>query len=218
MIGDRVIPGPHHTRAAEQIVGLLEAPPEGERPVLTIAGESGSGKSEIASEIARLLSKRDYSVFIFAQDDYFLYPPKTNDGMRRKDIDHVGTTEVDLPLLDAHIAHFRRSDGALEKPLVIFDDDVISKETIEPMQYDIGIAEGTYTSMLESASIRVFIDRTFADTRDDRIARKRDKIDAFSEEVLDIEHRIISEHRALADIIVNKDFSITQTELGKDRM
>jgi len=217
MIGDRVIPGPHHTRAAEQIVKLLEAPSHGERPVLTIAGESGSGKSEIASELARLLSDRDYSVFIFAQDDYFLYPPRTNDGMRRKNIDHVGTTEVNLALLDSHLEHFKNSDEPLEKPLVVFDDDLITRETIQPAQYNIGIAEGTYTSTLEKATTRVFIDRSFQDTHEDRLARKRDKIDAFSEQVLEIEHKIISEHRVLADIIVNKDFSITQTDLGKDR-
>jgi len=216
MIGDSVIPRPHHTRAAEAIVRLLDDPPTDARVAITVAGESGSGKSEIAVELLRLYEERGHSLYIFAQDDYFFYPPKTNDGMRRKDISHVGTGEVNLELLDRHLGHFKKlKTNSLKKPLVVFEEDRITEETIDPERFDIAVAEGTYTSLLDNADYRVFIDRTHEDTLDDRIARKRDPIDEFSVEVLQIEHEIISKHRSLADIIVMSDFSVEQTRKGK---
>ena len=181
MIGDRVVPKPYHTRAAEQIVQLLGDTLPVDRAVLTVAGESGSGKSEIAVELQRLYKERGHSMFIFGQDDYFIYPPKTNDSMRRKDIGHVGTGEVKLKLLDEHITAFKQSSSALVKPLVNYDEDS-------------------------------------EDTRADRIARKRDQIDDFSDKVLTIEHEIISKHRSLADVVVNNDYSATLTEKGKGRI
>jgi uridine kinase len=218
MIGDRVIPKPYHTRAAEQIVELLGGLPPVDRVVLTIAGESGSGKSEIAVELQRLYKQYGRAMYIFGQDDYFLYPPKTNDSMRRKDIDHVGTGEVRLKLLDEHIAAFKQKSAELRKPLVNYDEDAIGQETIDATEFDMAVAEGTYTSLLENADFRIFIDRSYEDTRADRIARKRDEIDDFSDEVLKIEHGIISKHRSLADIVVNSDYSATLAERGKGRI
>ena len=218
MIGDRVVPKPYHTRAAEQIVQLLGDSFATDRPVLTVAGESGSGKSEIAVELQRLYKERGRSMYIFGQDDYFVYPPKTNDSMRRKDIAHVGTGEVKLTLLDEHMTAFKQSSSELEKPLVNYDEDNVGRETIDATQFDMAVAEGTYTSLLDNADFRIFIDRTYEDTRADRIARKRDEIDDFSDKILKIEHEIISKHRSRADIIVNNDYSAALTEHGKGRI
>ncbi|MDH3215381.1 MAG: hypothetical protein OEN01_03710 [Candidatus Krumholzibacteria bacterium] len=219
MIGDRVLPKPHHTKAAREIFKILQGPAPGERPILTIAGESGGGKSEIASELSRFYGDAGCDVFVFQQDDYFYYPPKTNDGIRKKDINHVGTGEVDLALLDEHLKVFRRSSAtAINKPLVIFEEDRITEESIAPNDYGVAIAEGTYTTLLQNVDYRVFIDRTYEDTRDDRIARRRERIDDFSEKILRIEHEIITAHKPLADFIVSKEFTVTLTEGGKRRV
>jgi uridine kinase len=61
---------------------------------ITIAGESGSGKSEIGAVLSDLLSEKDIKSIILQQDDYFVYPPKTNAEMRRKDLGQVGLSEV----------------------------------------------------------------------------------------------------------------------------
>jgi hypothetical protein len=122
-------------------------------------------------------------------------------------------------LLDEHVASFKPSRAnTIQKPLVIFEEDRIAEETIDPNLFAMGVAEGTYTSLVQSADYRIFIDRTYEDTLDDRIARRRDPIDDFSEKILKIEHDIICQHRSLADIIVNKDFSVTLTEQGKGRV
>ena len=99
-----------------------------------------------------------------------------------------------------------------EKPLVIFDDDKIVEERIQLDNIKVIIAEGTYTTLLKNIDCHVFIDRNINDTRDSRKERAREAQDDFLEKVLMIEHKIISSNKARANIIVNKDFSITKHE------
>jgi len=214
MIGDKIIAKPHHRRAARQIAQILYERIEGRRTALSIAGESGSGKSEIASELAKALEEKGIAAYVFQQDDYFHYPPKTNHERRLEDISRVGPQEVNLELLDRHLEHFKkRPEEPLEKPLVVFDEDRISQETIEPARYQVAIAEGTYTSLLANVDYRIFLARSYLDTREARLERARDRVDDFSEKVLAIEHRIISEHSRLASIIVDRDYNVSVVSL-----
>lgn len=208
MIGDRVNTKPKHSRAARITMDLLEDRLGNERIVFTVAGQSGAGKSEIAQEMATLLEASDRRTAILQQDDYFFFPPRTNHDRRLKDIGWVGINEVNLQLLDEHLARFKSEGGsALEKPLVVFDEDRITTENIDLSPFQAIIAEGTYTTLLKSADYHVFIDRDYHDTKEDRRERGRETIDDFSEQVMKIEDAIISKHKALADIIVHKDFT-----------
>ncbi|NIM20155.1 MAG: hypothetical protein GTO51_07975 [Candidatus Latescibacteria bacterium] len=210
MIGDRIVAKPHHVKAAKAIFEALKSTVPGVRTAITIAGESGSGKSEIASELAKCFESAGTRTIILQQDDYFFYPPKTNHEMRVKDINHVGTGEVNLELLDEHLQGFKKSPWeTIIKPLVIFDEDAITEEDLDPAAFELAIAEGTYTTLLKNADHRVFIDRNYEDTLKDRMERKRDIIDDFTNNILKIEHDIISKHKTLASIIVKRDYSIT---------
>jgi len=209
MIGDKVIPKPHHTAAAERVFALLEDKVRDKRVAITVAGESGAGKSEIAVELARLFEIKRLRPLILQQDDYFYLPPKTNAQARKKDIKHVGLGEVNLALLDEHTRLFKFARGdKIEKPLVVFEEDRVSRETIVPGDYDLVIAEGTYTTLLSHGDFHVFIDRNFEETLAHRKDRKRDQLDEFSERILEIEHRIISKHKRMANIVVNNDYSV----------
>ncbi len=64
------------------------------------------------------------------------------------------------------------------------------------------IAEGTYTTTIENADFKVFIDRNYKQTKKSRLARLRDPATDFLEKVLAIEHEIISRHKDLADVVV----------------
>lgn len=210
MIGDKIVAKPYHIKAAGQIFDILKDTIAGMRTTITIAGESGGGKSEIASELAKCFESAGIKTAILQQDDYFYYPPKSNHQQREKDINHVGTGEVKIELLNEHLKLFKHSpDQSISKPLVIFEEDRITEEIFNPGDYTIVIAEGTYTTVLKNADHHVFIDRDYKDTREDRIGRQRDVIDEFSNRVLEIEHEIISKHKSLATIIVGKDYSVT---------
>jgi energy-coupling factor transporter ATP-binding protein EcfA2 len=108
LIGDKLIIEKHHTDRAAEICGLLVDRIQDEF-VITVGGESGSGKSELASEIARLLTERGLKAGILQQDDYFVFLPKTNHEMRRRNLEQVGPYEVKLDFLDSNL---RSSSGA----------------------------------------------------------------------------------------------------------
>jgi uridine kinase len=208
MIGDKLIIRDFHTKAARQICDALSAEIKEKKGYYTIAiaGESGSGKSEIAAELARMLAQQSISSYIFQQDDYFVYPPKTNERMRRKDIHHVGTQEVKIDLLNKNLAAILSGENTIKKPLVIFSEDRISEEEIALANIKVLIIEGTYTSLLENIDCRIFIDRDYRDTKKNRLERARETQDTFLEEVLEIEHRIISKHKKRAHIIVTGEY------------
>ena len=218
MKGDKLVIREEHVKAARQIAELLLpeiAGVEG-KFVITIAGESGSGKSETASALSNILSEKSVASAILQQDDYFVYPPRTNAAMRRRDIGHVGISEVRLALLDKNLREVLEGHNNIEKPLVFFDEDEITTETVELQEIKVVIVEGTYTTLLKNVHRRVFIDRTYVDTREARKRRERDEQDEFLERVLRIEHGIISSHRLQADIIVSRDYEVRRNE-AKDR-
>jgi sucrose-phosphate synthase len=122
MRGDSIVVEEHHIKAAAKIVKIVTQLIEQHHGKYTIfiAGESGCGKSETATALATALSASGKSCLILQQDDYFVYPPRTNDQTRRLDIGWVGPQEVRLDLLDGHLQAFREGASIIEKPLVIY--------------------------------------------------------------------------------------------------
>jgi uridine kinase len=212
--GDKLLIEEGHIKAAEKIAVLLLPKIEESRGrfVVTIAGESGSGKSEIASALSDVLLKRGIKSAILQQDDYFVYPPKTNAGLRRKAISHVGLAEVRLDLLDQNLKDATDGKEQIVKPLVIFDTDQITEETLNLKGIKVIIIEGTYTTTLKNAQQHIFIDRTYIDTKEARKRRDREKQDSYLEQILEIEHLIISPHKIQADIIVKNNFDVINND------
>ncbi len=204
MIGDRLVITDYHRAGAAQVMDFIrERLAAGERLIVTVAGESGSGKSEIGHCLAELGVQMGKKAFVFGQDDYFKLPPKSNHNRRLEGIDWVGPGEVRLDLLDEHVAALKAGlDEPLTKPLVFFDEDRIGTNTVAPQPFDLIIAEGTYTSLLENADVRAFIDRTYRQTKKNRLKRARDPATEFLEQVLEIEHQVISAHKARADVVI----------------
>ena len=207
MRGDILIINENHRKAARQVIDIIFYKIKSKKGkfVISVAGESGAGKSEIAASIAEVLAEKNISCFIFQQDDYFVYPPKTNAKMRIKDIRHVGMSEVKLDLIDEELKTILDGNNKIKKPLVIFEEDRIDKETVNLENVKVIIVEGTYTTTLKNTDQRVFIDRDLNDTKESRKKRNREKQDEFLEAILLIEHKIISAHKTLADIIITKD-------------
>ncbi len=209
MIGDRLIIEKYHTDRAFELSELIaqRIGESGEsRFTVSIAGESGAGKSELAAETARSLANRGFRVAILQQDDYFVFPPKTNHKMRRRNLEQVSEYEVKLDFLDSNIRSFKRGESPIYKPLVIFAEDRITTEEMDVADLAVLIAEGTYTTKLKFIDLRIFIDRDYTQTLETRKRRGRDRLEPFVSEVLEREHRIITRHKLSADIVVSADF------------
>jgi len=213
MLGDRIIIKDHHRKAARAITEFaLPKIEAAKRFAITVAGESGAGKSEIATALKDVLDEKGIATAILQQDDYFIYPPKTNHRFRLADVRHVGTGEVRRGKMDADVRDFLGGANIIAKPLVDYDQDRVGPEKMDVSGMRVIIAEGTYTTLLDSAGLRVFIERDYIDTKPDRIARARDPIDEFTWKVLDMEHEIIAAHRARAHLLVGRDFSVREAD------
>lgn len=212
MKGDSIVVEEHHRRAARGVYQHIASKlADGDRRyVITVAGESGSGKSETAQALADVLEAEGIGCAILQQDDYFVYPPKSNDRARRSDIGWVGPQEVRLDVLDRNLESFLGGADQLDKPLVVYEADTIEAETIDVSSARVMVAEGTYTTLLDNADTRVFIDRSYLQTRAHREKRARhaSELDPFIDRVLALEHEIISAHKSRADLIADEDYNV----------
>ena len=214
--GDIIVLEEHHRRAASAIVpeiidAIAAATQSGRRFTITVAGESGSGKSETGKAIADELANHDITAVLLGQDDYFVLPPKSNDARRREDDSWLGPhVEVRLDLLEQNLVTAIQGADEIVKPLIDYDANSIESETIDLRGVDVVIAEGTYTSLLRHVDTRVFIARNRLDTLEHRQKRNRGSEvgDPFIEEVLKLEHKIIAGHRHLADFVITRDYEV----------
>jgi len=210
MKGDVIIVEEHHRRAAAKIAASLADRIRATVRTYTIsvAGESGSGKSETGQALKEELEKLGFTSAVLQQDDYFVLPPKSNDAKRREDITWVGAQEVRVALLDEHLGAARAGAASITKPLVIYDEDRITEEEMSLEGIEVLIAEGTYTTLLENVDTRIFINRNRLETLESRKKRGREEIEPFLEQVLEIEHDIISKHRTRADVVISRDYEV----------
>jgi uridine kinase len=210
MQGDRLIIESHHLVAAERIAAMISARVATHCTpyAISIAGESGSGKSEIAQALADELTRQQLKSIVLQQDDYFVYPPLTNDSRRREDIRRVGPQEVQLDWIDRNISAIVDGMDSIEKPLVFYKDNRIEIEKVDVRGCRIAIAEGTYTFLLRNVDLRLFIDRTYIQTLETRHKRGREAPDPFIERVLKVEHDIIKQHKTGTDIVIAADYSV----------
>jgi uridine kinase len=217
MKGDVIVLEEHHKRAARNIVSEIieEIKSKTTRYIITVAGESGSGKSETSKAIISDLEKHGIKSVLLGQDDYFVLPPKINDARRRVDPEWLGPhVEVKLDLLEQNLKDAINGKNEITKPLVDYNKNSIEEETISLDGVEVVIAEGTYTSLLRNVDIKVFIDRNRLDTLEHRQKRNRGNEvgDPFIEKVLDTEHKIIAGHKQLADFMVTKDYNVVVVE------
>ena len=213
MRGDIIILEEHHIHAARKIVAELitEIKRKTTRYAITVAGESGSGKSETGQAIANELEKHGIKSVLLAQDDYFFLPPRPNDAKRRADPEWLGPhVEVKLDVLEQNLIDAIQGKNEVIKPLVDYDSNSVEEVCINLKGIKVVIAEGTYTSLLKNVDNKIFITRNRMDTLAHRQKRNRgnEVSDPFIEQILATEHKIIAGHKQLADIVISKTYDV----------
>lgn len=217
MKGDIVVLQPHHEKVAKEIVPKILGGIKGNDGIysISVAGESGSGKSEIALAISNELENYKVQAIILGQDDYFYLPPKPNSERRHENPDWLGPhVEINLALLEENIRDAKQGKTEIHKPLVDYNANTIETQIIDLDQIKVIIAEGTYTTLLKSIDTKIFIDRNWKSTLEDRKKRNRGNEirDPFTENILATEHKIIAGHIYLADFVVTDKFDVISTE------
>jgi uridine kinase len=175
---------------------------------VAVCGESGSGKSVSSRNLGRALQERGYQCLVLSMDDYFKLPPRSNHEKRIKDISHIGPSEIHLDLLNQHIQDFKHGVSPVASQLVHYEANKIESIYLDLKAFDFLIVEGTYSAMLDSIDCCIFLSHSYKQTREKRLARGREQDSEFIEKVLAIEHEIIRELAANADILLDSDYRI----------
>jgi uridine kinase len=217
MKGDILVLQEYHIRAASEIVPQIieRIRRKNTRYIITVAGESGSGKSETSMALVEILQKKGIRSVILGQDDYFILPPKSNNIKRHEDPDWLGPhVEVKLNVLDQNLKNAIQGKSVIKKPLVDYDANTIDEETICLEGVKVVIAEGTYTSLLRNVDTRIFITRNWLDTLEHRQKRNRGNEigDPFIEHILTTEHKIIAGQKQLADFVITNEYDVIKVE------
>ena len=180
----------------------------GERRVVGIAGESGSGKSVTAMRLVEALTASGRPSVALHQDDYFHRPPRTNHEHRESDLSSVGPHEVDLARLATHVARFRAGDDGVVVPTVDYPRNRFTTRVLDFASCDFLVVEGTYVLALPALDVRIFLEATSDDSRERRRHRNRDIDAPFLEQVLAMEHDAIAPQAARAHIVIDRDFLV----------
>ena len=217
MKGDIIAIEEYHKRAAHNIVNLLieKIKNTPSRYTITVAGESGSGKSETGKAIADELKKLGVKSILLGLDDYFFLPPKSNDAKRREDPNWLGPhVEVQLNILEQNLQDAIKGKKEITKPLIDYNKNTVGEETVKLEGIKVVIAEGTYTSLLKNVYTKIFIAKNRLDTLEHRRKRNRgnEAESQFIEQVLVMEHKIIAGHKQLADFVITKDYEVIVIE------
>ncbi|MPS71827.1 MAG: hypothetical protein E2590_01605 [Chryseobacterium sp.] len=211
MIGDIIELKENHLAIGKEIFEILntELPLKSKHKLtIGIAGESGSGKSVTAFALQKILNENDIKSMVWQMDDYFKIPPKSNHENRLKSIENVGMQEVDLVKLSENISEFKNGKTVIEKPLVHYKENRIANEKIDAADYKVLIVEGTYILEIDDFDFKIFIDRNYKDTYENRMSRNRDEKSDFVENVLEIEHQIIKQFKAKSDLVLGKNYEL----------
>lgn len=209
---DAAMPPPNDSaRLAESLVSILMrrlGVGPGRRSVIAVAGESGSGKTVTTTSVADALRAAGIRPAVLHQDDYFHLPPRTNHEHRLLTLRHVGPHEVNLDLLQSHIDAFLAGLASVEAPAVDYPANRFVSQRHDFSGVHTLIVEGTYVFQLRGIDARIFLEATHEDTRERRRVRSRDIDAPIIDEILAIEHDIIAQQAAQADIVIDREFAI----------
>jgi uridine kinase len=208
MLGDVLLITDGHKEAAAGILDFL-LDISGSKVVLAIGGESGSGKTEIAHEVARSLKERGTPAKVMHIDNYYLTSPAERTPWRKEHgVEKIGFTEYDWEAINRNLAEFLADKDRAEMPCIdlLTDQEDLLITSFKGLKYL--IIEGLYAIQAE-ADLRVLIDLTYHETKKAQYQRGKEPTNEFRWQVLEQEHQVVQSLRPKADLLVKEDYSVT---------
>lgn len=206
MLGDVLLIDEKHHKAAKQILTHIKNN-KGEKFIIAIGGESGSGKSELAHVVAKKMKDKGDPAKIIHIDNYYLVPPQYRTAWRKEHgFKSIGLNEYDWELINKNIGEFLNNQKST-MPCIDLLTDQIDHLTTDFNKIQYLIIEGLY-SVNVNANLRVFIDLTYHETKKAQLVRGKEPQNEFRLNVLKREHEVVQSLRPLANLIVTKDYKV----------
>lgn len=208
MQGDILFINKNHVTAAKNIFEQhLEGKPLN-KYIITVTGETQTGKSEIAYLLARLLAGDGKTAKVLNMDSYYRIPPKERHEWRKKNgIDSIGVEEYDWDKVKETVDAFKKGEKA-QVPYV----DVITKQvdqlTTDFKGVDVLILNGLYAIACKKSDLNVFIELDFHDSIKEQKESKNEVLDEWRMKELEKEHQVVQSLKNKGDYFVDSDTSL----------
>lgn len=205
MIGDTIIFKKIHHQKADLILEYLKNKSLN-KSIIAIAGESGTGKSEIAFSLQKkLYLNKDLKSTVIQLDDYYLTHWNNRRAVRKeKGIDYIGQNEIDWTKINRIINSFKKEECENYLQQIHRWTDQVEKVIINNTNIDVFIIEGLYAIYLKSlADHRIYLSGTSKDTLNFRKERKKEIIDEFRLQVLEKEGYVVRASKQWADLSIS---------------
>jgi len=212
MLGDVLLIKDKHRKAARKIVNYVDTNMEGEKMILAVSGESGSGKSEVAHLVAQGLKALHTPAKVLHVDNYYQVAPRDRKTWRLEHgLESIGPDEYDWDLINQHLDDFRADAEEVTMPCVDLLTDQIDhlKTSFRGLKYM--IIEGLFAIKAE-ADLRIMIDLTYHETKSSQQERGKESVNEYRWQVLEQEHQEVQALRPLTDLLVTADFDLKEIQ------
>jgi len=216
MLGDILLINDMHKEAAaaifERVTTDRKNLDERYRYVVGISGESGSGKSELAHALGKLLKEHHIRVKVIHTDNYYKIQPLLREEWRRnKGFDKIGLDEYDWIKIRKTIRDFKEEQECMI-PCIDLIPEQVDKLITDFSKTDLLIIDGLYAINAPEIDLRVFIDLTYHETKINQIIRMKEAMSDFRLTILEKEHQAVASLKPKADLIVDKSYQVVTAE------
>ena len=212
MLGDILLINDMHKEAAcsikEYVLKKLKKKGDGYRYIVSISGESGSGKSELAHALGKLLKQSSIRVKVIHTDNYYKIQPLLREEWRRnKGFDKIGINEYDWVKINRTIRDFKDGQECMI-PCIDLIPEQVDKLITDFGKIDLLIIDGLYAIKTKDVNLKIFIDLTYHETKINQIIRMKEAMNEFRLKILEQEHKNVVSLKPMADLIVDKSYLV----------
>lgn len=202
MLGDKIIIQDIHIKKAQYILPkIVKYQEKNPRFVLGIAGQSGTGKTEIGAVLQETLFKHELRAKCLHIDDYYSTHWEDRNIVRKK-TGIIGKDEINWKKINKIISDFKLKKKKLYLQRIHKYLNSIEHCISPGRNIDILIIEGLYAAYSE-ADFKVYLDGQISDTYEFRKLRmKENPDDKFRIKVLEKESFCVCQSKIMCDITV----------------
>jgi uridine kinase len=208
MLGDVLLITEKHQNAAKKIFEIILKEKK-DKYIVAISGESGSGKTELAHVLAKMLRKEGIMAKPIHIDNYYkIHPLKRTEWRKKHGIQNaVGLNEYDWDTIYKNIDDFKNSRKST-MPCIDLVTEQVDSLTTDFAGIDMLIIDGLYAINTEGVDMRIFIELTYHETKKAQVVRGKEPQNEYRMQVLEREHQVVQSLKKRADLFITKEYEV----------
>jgi uridine kinase len=212
MLGDVLLISEKHEAAAREILPYILKNRK-DKFTIAVSGESGSGKSELAHVIAKMLRKEGIICKPIHIDNYYLtHPLERTEWRKAHGIETaVGYTEYDWDTIYRNFDDFRNNRKS-SMPCVDLVTEQVDQLTTDFKGVEMLIIDGLYAIKTEGVDLKVFIELTYHETKKAQVVRGKEPQNEYRMKVLEREHQVVQSIKDRADLLIDMEYKVREAK------